>query len=177
MSIDTASTTRVRDVPMMGTAAGNYRERAHSSSSGGTVPLSTAASTGGNGRARASSMDYILARAFKNNANIAQPNHDNSAFATMMERARAQQELRLQALAESRRRYIKFLKKSIYHGNQPAESVLEFQSGRPKLYNSVETAADKRANNLFQFPDTDPAVYRRKIVKPSVYTHQPVFGF
>lgn len=88
----------------------------------------------------------------------------------------AAQENKLARLEYERRRYIQQLKKQIQTG--PARpQLLEDLPVKPRIYNSLETRQDKIVNQLYLFPDTDPAVYTRKIETPSVFTHEPVFGF
>lgn len=107
----------------------------------------------------------------------AKPSIQNSAFLDMASRKQLEEELRLKALALARQRYIKSLKNRIYKGESGPEAITQLTAGKPKIYNSIESAADKRANHLFLFPDSDPAVYRRQINIPSTFTHEPLFGF
>jgi hypothetical protein len=83
---------------------------------------------------------------------------------------------RLNALEIERRRYIQSLKTQIQQGRSESK-LLEDVPSKPRIYNSLETRQDKIINQMYLFPDTDPAVYTRKIEYTNVFTHEPVFGF
>lgn len=81
-------------------------------------------------------------------------------------------------LAIARQKYIQSLKKKIFNGDTSSkQNKYGMTTGPSKLYTAMETAAEKKGNQLFLFPDSDPAVYRRKINYPNVFRHEPVYGF
>lgn len=182
MSVSAAS---IKDVHMY---PADYRDRGMSSS-GGTTPSSRGTSYSSTNysffKSPPSSRGSVLARALNNKLNVANPPDyvspfdasapANSAFLDMPARSEAEQLLHQQRLEIARHRYIKTLKKKIYNGDRPRPA--QEPLGPPKIYNAIETAQDRRANHLFLFPDSDPAVYRRQINMPNTFTHQPVFGF
>lgn len=95
---------------------------------------------------------------------------------TILERTQQEEELRRQLLNRARLRYIKNLKNKIFK-NSFERTPTHVLGDRPAIYNSIEDAADRRANHLFHFPDTDPAVYRRQINISNVARHAPIYGF
>ncbi len=106
-----------------------------------------------------------------------QPSATVNAFASVFERNQIEQEQQMVRLQIARNKYIASLKKKILDKDGSGGPALEPLPTTPRIYNSLESAADKKANTLFLFPDTDPAVYRRQINIPSTFTHEPVFGF
>lgn len=158
-----------------------YRYRGRSeipsetTSAGGSYPTSRRSSMSLASRTSSGSSLARRLADYANVRNIPRPTARVAGFSNMESNA-AEQAYRLNQLEYERRRYIQTLKKQIQHGRGPPAPLEDIPS-RPRIYNSLETRADKIANQLYLFPDTDPAVYTRKINTPNVFSHEPVFGF